>query len=165
MASNDESHLVETIHHSAIKEIGTATGPECPKAAAKPAQDAGFKYRTGIGEIIFAYFCCSPDIVYDVSEFSTNPADVQYSTLKRIFLYLRQMKQYGLAYWRPASRVDLPWIPFSNLRPLDDLDRSMPTPSAITEICGSLDAPHANCLRARRSVGARMFCLEFTDIA
>jgi hypothetical protein len=39
--------MVEPIHPSSINELETATGPEGPKAAAKLAEDAGFKYRTG----------------------------------------------------------------------------------------------------------------------
>jgi hypothetical protein len=168
MVGKVESRLVEPIHPSAIKELETATGLECTKAAAKLAEDAGFKHCIGIGEIIFAYVCCSPDIGYDVAElskFSTNPAAVHYSTLKRIFRYLRQTKQYVLVYWRPTPRVDLPRIPFDDLRTLDDLDRSIPMPNAIDELCGYLDAAHANCLRTRRSVGAHVFCLEGTAIA
>jgi hypothetical protein len=64
MTGKDESHLVEPIHPITIKELETATGPGCPKAAAKLAEDAWFKYHTGISEIIFAYVCCRPDIRY-----------------------------------------------------------------------------------------------------
>jgi hypothetical protein len=95
MAGKGESRLIEPIHPSAVKELETAVGPECPKAAAKLAADAGFKYRTCIGEIIFAYVTFRPDIGYGVAElskFSTNPAAVHYSTLKRVYRYLRQTK-------------------------------------------------------------------------
>jgi hypothetical protein len=102
MASKDEVHLVEPIHPSAIKELETATGPECPKAATKLADDVGFKYRTGMGEIIFAYVCCCCDIGYgltELSKVSTNTAAVHYITLNRIFCSLHQTKQYSLVCW------------------------------------------------------------------
>jgi hypothetical protein len=118
--------------------------------------------------IIFAYVCCRPDIGYGVAELSklsSNPAVVHYSPLKPIFRYLRQTKLYGLVYWHPNPRVDLPRIPFADLRPLDDLDCSMPMPSAIDKLYGYLYAAHANCLSTHRSVGARVFCLAGTDTA
>jgi hypothetical protein len=48
---------------------------------------------------------------------------------------------------------------------MDELDRQMPMPSSVDVLCGYLDSSHANCLRARRSVGAHVFCLAGTAIA
>jgi hypothetical protein len=62
VAGKDESNLIEPIHPSVIKELETDIGPECPKAAAELAFEGGFKYRTIIDEIIFAYVMCRPNI-------------------------------------------------------------------------------------------------------
>jgi hypothetical protein len=168
VAGKDESRMIEPIHPGAVKEVDTAVGPECTNAASKLAVDAGFKYRTCIGEIIFSYVMCRPDIGYGVAELlklSTNLAAVPYITLKGVFRYLCQTKQYGLLYWRPVLRPDLPHMPFADLRPMDELDRTMPTPIAIYELCGYLDAAHVKFLHTRWSISTHVFCLNGDDIS
>jgi hypothetical protein len=168
MTGKYESRQIYPIHPSVVKDLETAVGPECPKDAAKLSLEAGFKYCTCIGEVIFGYITCRPDIGYaiaELSKFSTNPAAVHCSTLKRVFRYLRQTKRYSLVYWCSAPRSELPHVPFPEMRPMDELDCAMPTPSAIDELCGYLDATRANCLRTRRSVGAHVLCLAGTEIA
>jgi hypothetical protein len=129
---------------------------------------AGFKYRTAIGEAIFASVTCHLDIGYaiaELSKFSTHPTMDHYVAVRRLFQYLRQTRTYGLVYWRPKPITALPAIPFPHLHPLDEIDRQMPMPSSIDVLCGYLDSAHANCLRTRRSVGAHIFCLAGTAIA
>jgi hypothetical protein len=167
-AGKDEDRIIEPVHSSSIKEIESYEGPEDPAAAKAIENNAGSKYRTTIGEAIFAYVTCRLDTGYaiaELSKFSTRPAMAHYAAVKRLFQYLRQTRTHGLVYWRPKPLNALPHVPFPHLRPLDDIDRQMPMPSSIDVLCGYIDSEHTNYLRTRRSVGAHVFCLAGTDIA
>jgi hypothetical protein len=167
-AGKDETKIIDPAHPNAIKEIETFEGPADPVAAKAIETTSGFKYRTAIGEAIFAYVTCRLDIGYaiaELSKFSTHPDMAHYVAVKRLFRYLRQTRTYGLVYWRPKPLTALSAIPFPHLCPLDEINRQMPMPSSIDVLCGYLDSVHANCLRTRRSVGAHVFCLAGTAIA
>jgi hypothetical protein len=148
-AGKDDTKIIEPVHPNAIKEIETSEGPADPVAAKSIETTAGFKYRTAIGEAIFAYVTCRMDIGYAIaklSKFSTHPAMAHYVAVKRLLRYLRQTRTYGLVYWRPKPITALPAIPFPHLHPLDEIDQQMPMPSSIDVLCGYLDSAHANCL-------------------
>jgi hypothetical protein len=164
----DEDRIIEPVYPSSIKEIESSEGPEDPAAAKAIENTAGFKYRTAIGEAIFAYVTCRLDTGYaiaELSKFSTRPAMAHYAAVKRLFRYLRQTRTYGLVYWRPKPLNAIPPVTFPNLRPLDDIDRQIPMPSSIDVLCGYLVSAHANCLGTHRSIGAHVFCLAATAIA
>jgi hypothetical protein len=96
-----EARHFKPLHPSYIKELETSEGPGDPVAAKTVETAASFAYRTGIGEIIFAYVTCRLDIGYAVTElskFSTKPAAVHYTALKRVFRYLRQTREQNLVY-------------------------------------------------------------------
>jgi hypothetical protein len=143
-------------------------GPTDPIEAKAIEKAAGLPYRTGIGEIVFAYVTCPLDIGYAVTElskFSTKPAPVHYTALKRVFKYLRQTREHGLVYWRLKPRLSLPHVPLKMLRDMDPADMGLPFPKHATVLCAYVDAAHANCLRTRRSIGAFVFCLAGSAIA
>jgi hypothetical protein len=48
---------------------------------------------------------------------------------------------------------------------MDELDCTMPTPSAIDELYGYLDSAHSNCVHTRWYVGVHVFCLAGASIA
>jgi hypothetical protein len=163
-----EARHFEPLHPSSIKELETSEGPDDPVTAKAIETAAGFANRTGISEIIFAYVTCSLDIGFDVTElskFSTKPAAVHYTALKRVFHYLHQTREHGLVYWRRTPRLSLPHVPFKLLRPTDPSDQGLPHPDLATTLCAYVDAAHTNCLRTRRSVGDFVFCLAGTAVA
>ena len=58
----------------------------------------GFKYRSLLGELMFAYVTCRPDIGYHVttlSKFSQAPAPIHYDALKNVARYLRATIDWG----------------------------------------------------------------------
>jgi hypothetical protein len=163
-----EARYFEPLHPSSIKELETSEGPKDPVAAKAVETAAGFAYRTGIVEIIFAYVTCRLDIGYAVTElskFSTKPAAVHDTALKRVFHYLQQTREHGLVYWRRTPCLSLPHVPFKILRPVDLADKGLLRPDLATTLWAYVDAAHANCLRTRRSVGAFVFFLAGNAMA
>ena len=61
----------------------------------------GFSYRTFLGEMMYAYVTCCPDIGYVIttmSKFSTKPSKYQYELLKGITKYLQETKDWGIKF-------------------------------------------------------------------
>ena len=53
----------------------------------------GFAYRTLLGELLYAYVTCHPDIGFAVTtlaKFSTHPHEIHYKYLKGVATYLRR---------------------------------------------------------------------------
>jgi len=121
----------------------------------------GFGYRTLLGELLYAYVTCRPDIGYStvtLSKFSLTPHDVHYGMLKKIAKYLRQTKHWGIIYRKPNKDSSLPPCPHNRLPHPDDLP-PFPTASVSFEPIGFVDAAHANDLRNRRSTSGYAFLL------
>jgi len=60
--------------------------------------EQGFGYRSVLGEILFAYVLCRPNIGYAVTtlaKFSTAPNALHYKSLKHLAIYLRQTQDWG----------------------------------------------------------------------
>ena len=71
----------------------------------------GFAYRTLLGELMYAYVTCRPDIGYAVitlSKFSTCPSDYHFAMLKKVVRYLRQTRKWGIIYHKPTEDPTLP---------------------------------------------------------
>ena len=112
-----------------------ATGP--PEDSAKHAalkSQHGFPYRTLLGELLYAYVTCRPDIGYattTLSKFSSCPANVHYRFLKYVATYLRRTRHWGIRFHKtnidPNSTLpdgdfsDLPPLWPSNLPPFPEL--------------------------------------------
>jgi hypothetical protein len=73
-------------------------------------------------------------------------------------------KDWGLVYWRPAPRSDLPSVPFPLVVPDPDLP-PFPRESDPFRLVGFFDASHATDLTTRRSVTGIVFCLAGGAIA
>jgi hypothetical protein len=151
-ASSTEDRIVDPIHPSAVRELEETAPPETEAECLANEKDAGFPYRSSVGELLYAYVTCRLDIGYamgELSKLSTMAAPCHYNALKRIYRYLRQTKSDGIVFWRKEPRVD-PLVP-------GDLD--VPYPAAIDQLVGYPDAAHGTCIRTRRSMGAKVFCL------
>jgi len=90
-------------HESDIANFfNLAAGPveNAPKHKALEAEQ-GFGYRSVLGEILFAYALCCPDIGYAVTtlvKFSTAPNALHYKSLKHLAIYLRKTQDWGIMY-------------------------------------------------------------------
>ena len=116
-------------------------------------EEFGFKYRTLLGELLFAYVICRLDIGYAVTtlaKFSVAPHRLHFQSLKAIAKYLRHTIDWGIVYWRTSPNMALPLIPFDQL----EFDPTLPAiPWAISPHQGHwfTDAAHGNDPRQRRS--------------
>jgi len=77
----------DSIHHM-YKDVGPIEGIIEHQLLEKKS---GFTYRTLLGEMMYAYVTCQPDIGYDittVSKFSLKPHAIHYAYLKGVAKYL-----------------------------------------------------------------------------
>ena len=90
-----------------FNDIFKEDGPdENTPAAYKLEQEAGFAYCTLLGELMYAYVTCRPDIGYAIttmSKFSTKPSAKYYEYLKGIGIYLRLTKDWGIKFKRTRA--------------------------------------------------------------
>ena len=88
--------LSPTSLETLYKHVGP---PEGTPEAATLSRKHGFAFRGLLGELLYAYTTCCPDIGYAVvtlSKFSTCPYDVHYSLLKRVANSLHETKHWGI---------------------------------------------------------------------
>jgi hypothetical protein len=91
-----------------------------------------------------------------LTKFATAPAKIYYQHLKDLALYLRSTIDWGIIYRRSAPREDLPTIPL-NILTYDPKLSPFPEPSNHLQLCGYLDAAHANDLQKCRSTTSYAF--------
>ena len=160
-SSHPSSPLPEDSIHKLYAEVlgPNGGGPKEGTAEHLQLQDKmGFSYRTLLGELMFAYVSCRPDIAYAVttlSKFSNFPTKLHYTFLKGVVFYLKQTKNWGIRYHRNCSATDfhddLPEGNFDDQpRPLPDNFPSFPDLDP-TELSVFVDAAYANDPRKRRS--------------
>jgi ribosomal protein L30/L7E len=73
----------------------------------------GFPYRQVLGELMYVYVVCRLDIGFAVmflACFSGAPVLEHYQALESTCKYLRLTKSWGIHYWRPSHRNDLPKV-------------------------------------------------------
>ena len=78
--------------HNTIE--GSADREDCEKKM-------GFSYCCRLGELMYAYVTCRPDIGYSICcliKFSTCPSVLHFNFLKGVAIYLKQTKHWGLHY-------------------------------------------------------------------
>ena len=101
------------------------------------------------------YVTCRLDIGYvltELSQFSNAPAAIHYTCLKRVAIYLRATKHFGIIYWRPTPFMALP---IGTITPILNSDPTLPPfPSSSDpfQLVGYVDAFHATDIKTRRSV-------------
>jgi len=121
----------------------------------------GFGYRSVLGEILFAYVLCRPDIGYAVTtlaKFSTAPNELHYKALKHLAIYLRQTQDWGIVYWRSAPVADLPAVDYPT-KTFDETLPVIPPPTSLHQLVTHANAAHGNELRQRRSTTGYGCCL------
>ena len=86
-----------------LEQLENAVGPETEEERKQLEKSMGFKYRTVLGEALYAMVTCRPDIsipIMKLSQYSANPAEIHYIALKNVFRYLRSTKSRGITFWR-----------------------------------------------------------------
>jgi Reverse transcriptase (RNA-dependent DNA polymerase) len=74
----------------------------------------GFGYRPLLGELMYPYVTCRPDIGYAVttlSKFSTCPHDNHFILLKGVAKYLRRTMDWGIVFRK--NKIDPPLPPYT----------------------------------------------------
>jgi hypothetical protein len=160
-ASPTEGHLVEPIHPSAVRELEETIHPDTEAESLANEKAAGFPYRSYVGKLLYAYVTCHLDSGYTMGEFlkiSTIADLCHYNALKPIYCYLHEKKFNGIVYWRKDPGMDLPHVPLM-CRRLVHGDLNVLYPTVIDQLGGYLDAAHGKCVRVRRSMCAKVFCI------
>ena len=121
---------------------------------------AGFSYRTLLGEMMYAYVSCRPDIGYPItlmSKYASNPEAYHYSCLKNIAKYLRTTKHWGIRYKRAVPRDDLPSCNDPEIFERDPKLPEYPEDIAQNKLIGFVDAAYGNDPKKRRSTTGYAF--------
>ena len=161
MAEMPKMHKRPTpIPPDSISALYNVTGPASDTKEHQALTDKyGFHYRTLLGEIMYAYVVCRPDIGYaavTLSKFANNPADFHFALLKKVAKYLRDTRNWGIHYHKPNPNRDLPPSDHIDLTHNSDLPPFPQMPSGPQLVC-FFDAAHANDLRRRRSTTGYSF--------
>jgi hypothetical protein len=110
----------------------------CPKTQEEEEDMSHVPYASAVGSLMYAMVCTRPDIAHAVgvlSRYMSKPGKEHWTTVKRVFRYLRGTTSYGLCYQgRPR------------------LDR-------VVDIHGFVDADWAGDLDHRRSTSGYVFNL------
>ena len=138
-----------------IKKFNSAIGPSEFKAQQELATKMQIKYKSGVGEIIWAMTTCRPDIAFTsvkLSQSNSAPAEHHYHGLKHSIRYLYATRNDGIYFWRTQSRPELPEgvLPTINSNPQDILLENRPEHDAITAVAYG-DSDWATCVKTRRS--------------
>ena len=74
---------------------------QCPKTQEEEEYMSHVPYASAVGSLMYAMVCTRPDIIHAVgvlSRFMSNPGKEHWTTVKRVFRYLRGTSDYGLCY-------------------------------------------------------------------
>lgn len=119
-----------------------------------------FSYCTLLGELLYAYVTCRPDIGYVItlSKFANCPSAFHFKCLHSVAKYLRCTISWGIHFHRDG-RIDS-FLPCTV--PAIPIDSSLPQFPALQpgfQLTGFIDAAHANDLRKRRSTTGYAFIM------
>ena len=157
------SKSIAPLHIDAVKQVYEHKGPLEGTSEHKAIEDkAGFAYRTLLGEMMYAYVTCRPDIGYAItlmSRFSSSPSEYHYSCLKNIARYLRATKTWGIRYARPHrnTSTELKQTQSSDYTTTDSSLPEYPEDVRQGKLIGFVDAAYANDLTKRRSTTGYAF--------
>ena len=155
--SKPNAPLSTEVLHQLHKHNGPLEGT---KEHSKLEEKNGFSYRTLLGEMMFAYVSCRPDIGYAItlmSKYGSNPSDFHYKCLKNIARYLRTTRTWGIIFSRSSPAMDLPESEVENtMNTTDDLPNYPEDISQGKLIC-FVDAAYGNDPKRRRSTTGYAF--------
>ena len=97
---------------------------------------------------------CRPDISFPLiklSQYSSKPAKNHFEAVKQLYLYLQSTKDYGIYYWRPTPRHDLPLSVIPVCRHQNNYDVTTRTKCDPFLLRTSVDSDFANDTSHRKS--------------
>ena len=137
-----------------LEHVFKSEGPkEGTEEHVQMENQAGFGYRTLLGELMFCYISCRCDIGYAItllSKFSTCPSKYHYHCLKGVARYLRTTSDWGIRFKRKGKRTDLESGTFEDLSKDKDLPE-YPEDSSQSKLICYVDAAYGNDYKKRRS--------------
>jgi hypothetical protein len=146
----------ETLHQIGKHNNGPKEGTAEHQAL---EERQGFSYRTLLGEMMFAYVSCRPDIGYAItlmSKYGSNPDEYHYKSLKNIARYLRTTKHWGIRFKRPVPHPELKEGEAETIYQPKDLP-SYPEDIAQGKLICFVDAAYGNDPKKRRSTTGYAF--------
>ena len=131
--------------------------PATPQERQKLEQEFKFKYRQGVGELLYAMVTCRPDIAFPVvklSQYSVAPSRIHFEAIKQLYIYIKQTKQDGIYYWRKTPRSDLKQYPPPDTKPDSNYSHDIPEKTQHTPptLVTAVDSDHASDSTHRKSV-------------
>eukprot|EP00253_Pinus_taeda_P008992 PITA_08992 len=75
---------------------------QCPKTQEEEEDMSHVPYASALGSLIYAMVCIRPDITHVVgvlSRFMSKPGKEHWTTVKRVFRFLRSTSDYGVISW------------------------------------------------------------------
>ena len=104
------------------------------------------KYKSGVGEIIWAMTTCRPDIAFTSnkqSQSNSAPTKHHYHGLKHSIRYLYATCNDGIYFCRTQSQIELPdgALPTVNSNPHDLLLDNRPNHDATTAVAYAFNSP------------------------
>ena len=156
--SSKPTPMANNVLPQLYKEVGPSEGMV---EHAKLASDQGFSFRMVLGELLYAYITCRPDIGYAItmlSKFSLAPHKTHYAALKNVACYLHATKNWGIMYHK--SHPD-PSLPAQETTPIPKSDNlpDFPLPNKPGHLTCFIDAAHANDLHNCHSTTGYAFIL------
>ena len=144
-----------------LKIISQECGPdEGTIDAFKVELSQGFGYCTLLGEMIYMYIVCRPNIGYAIttkSKFSTQPSTSHYKLLKGIVKYLGETKDWGIKYKQSVVRDDLAPVTLKSDAVFDENLPVFPVDVNQPKLMAFVDAVYANNQRKRQSTTGYIF--------
>ncbi len=138
-----------------LSNFNSSVGSSDPKDIAKLESSMQIKYRTSVGELIWAMTTCRPDLAYasvKLSQSNSTPSERQFHGLKHAIRYLYTTRHNGIYFWRTAARPELPKgpLPPLNSNSQDLLLDDRPQHKATIAVAYG-DSDWATCVKTRRS--------------
>ena len=155
-SQKDNIHTTVPLRSDVLNQLAKeAPGPKEGTMAHRELQEKrGFSYRTLLGEMMFAYVSCRPDIGYAItlmSKYSSQPSEFHYSSLKSIAKYLRTTKEWGVIFHRKGIQKDFPHSTIPEIPLGKQKLPSYPTDTTDAKLVCFVDAAYGNNPTKRRS--------------
>eukprot|EP00253_Pinus_taeda_P003373 PITA_03373 len=113
---------------------------QCPKTEEEEEDMSRVPYASEVGSLMYAMVYTRPDIAHIVgvlSRFMSKPGKEHWTTIKRVFRYLRGTSDYGLCYQgRPGLDRVLDIHGFVDAEWTEDLDRRRSTSGYVFNLFG-----------------------------
>ena len=155
------SKPITSIPSGSIDQMFCGKGPPEGTAAHQVLETRSrFNYRNVLGELMYVYITCRPDIGYAIttlSKFSSEPSVFHYKLLCGVAKYLQSTITWGIRFNRPtALNLDIlqdsvPYLELENSKGEFPVDVNCPVLQVFT------DATFGNNLTCRRSTTGIVF--------